>query len=134
MSLPLVSVEDFLARFPEFEEASEERITLALTEAEAYVSDDWTVEHLPMALMLLAAHFLYSESTLLFSIKGNLSGQATAGPIVSKSVGPVSTSYANMLSILANQKTGGSDLENSPYGSRFLQLVRMNFPPVLVVI
>jgi hypothetical protein len=134
MTLPSVSVEDFLARFPEFEEAGEERIALALTEAVNYVSDEWAVEHLPMAIMLLAAHFIYAESTLMFSLKGNLSGQATAGPIVSKSIGPLSTTYANTLSTLQRSSGQGSDLGDSPYGQRFLTLMRVNFPPVLVII
>lgn len=133
MAAVLPSTEDFLARFPEFEEAGEERIALALGDAALYVSDDWIQDFVPLAVMTLAAHLLYSESSLMTEIQRNLSGAGGAGPIVSKTIGPLKIDYAQPKTNTSSS-SGTINADDSPYGARFLQLIRMSFPSVLVVI
>lgn len=132
-------MEDFLTRYPEFTEAGEDRLRSALDEAVTRVSEDWIVEHVSQAILAMAAHLLYVESTMIYDVSVSLSGQQiSAGPVTSETVGPLSVQYADRSKLLGSASgsltPGMSSLEESPYGRRFLELARISFPSVLAVI
>lgn len=144
MTIEVPSVEDFLDRYPEFEEADEDRIASALDEATSYVSDDWVSTQVPHAILSLAAHFVYTEIMTISSVEGAVSGEGTvAGPLImeTKSIGPLSISRRYKGAGTGNSSGSGAASDAapskdvpSPYLDRFNELLLRNFPPVLVVI
>lgn len=132
-------MEDFLSRYPEFAEAGEGRLQAALDEAVTRVSEDWIVDHVGQAILAMAAHLLYVEAAMMYEISVSLTGrQVSAGPITSETVGPLSVQYADLSRVIGSPSSLGSSgtnsLEESPYGRRFLELARISFPSVMVVI
>lgn len=108
------TVDQFLARFPQFEGSSEETIQALLNEAVNYVDDRWTEADQQPAILYLVAHMLQVEEE-----------QIAGGAIASESFGPISVSYA--------RNTETNVMKSTVYGQRFLQMAKRNFPgPIFV--
>jgi hypothetical protein len=104
---------DFEARFPEFA-GQDDAIAFALEEAKLGVDASWTDDaQRRIATMLLAAHLLSSGETA-----------ASGKEIASESIGPFSVSYF---------RSEAGWLESTGYGARYMQLVRLNKPRILVI-
>ena len=136
--MPAPSIEDFLDRYPEFAAFDERQIILVLAEAVQEVGESWIVYDRTAATLALTAHRLYSEQSTISSMGGTsaVSGGTTSGPITRETVGPLSVQY-NKGNTTGSGTVGMSsaaiDLESSPYGVRFLELIRRSFPAVAVV-
>jgi hypothetical protein len=104
---------DFEARFPEFA-GQDDAIAFALEEAKLGVDASWTDDaQRKIATMLLAAHLLSSGETA-----------ASGKEIASESIGPFSVSYF---------RSDKGWLDSTGYGARYMQLVRLNKPRILVI-
>jgi hypothetical protein len=126
--------EDFVERYPEFEDSVEpDRFDTLLPVAEREVNDTWIDQDRVPALLALIAHWLSVEGALTGS--SGLSGGTVAGPIVSETVGPLSVTYKGYGS--GGGRAGGTsasiELDATPYGVLYDTLRTRSFPPVLVI-
>lgn len=133
--MPYVSpaFEDFVQRYPEFEDAvAVDRYDFLLPLAEAEVNDTWIDQDRLPAVMALIAHWLSVEGTLTNS--AGLSGGTVSGPIVSETVGPLSVRYKGYSSGGGGGTAAASvDFQDTPYGTLYAALRTRSFPPVLVI-
>ena len=143
MAFVAPAVEDFLDRFPEFSDLDEGQIQIVLDEVVPMVDEEWIDRDRPIAILYLTAHLLYIQSGSDWSMAlrrsfVNSAGQIGAGPALNETVGPLSVSYASPKDMLPRSQAGSGasssfDLETSPYGLRYLDLLRRSAPAVLVV-
>jgi hypothetical protein len=111
------------AKFPEFADESDASVEFAIEEAQLNVDDTWIdTLNSTLGLYYLSAHYLMVSRSRAESASGQM--------VRSENFGPMSVTYAT-----PNQPTAASssDLTTTPYGTRFLELVHLNFPPVAVV-
>lgn len=113
MAVTAPTVDAFLTRFPVFE-GQDELIEVLLVEATALVDDRWKAEDITPAILYATAHMVVSE------------GSADSLPVISESLGPISTAYA--FDAKADPWT------NTEYGRRFLALRKRNTGGSIVVI
>ncbi len=116
---------DLVARFPTFAAVPTATITTALDDAAARVDDTWTAADYALGLMLYAAHSL------------TLDGQGTSAEAALGAAGALgfSSLKSGALSLDRGAGTGaGADnvLAATTYGRRFLALLRVNQPSILV--
>jgi hypothetical protein len=141
-----VTVEDFRARYPEFNQTtSDARVELVLEEASLEVNDDWIEIYQRPAILALTAHLLASEGALYRNDPGSVGGgvtggQSVTGPVMRKSIGPLSIMYARPKSEVSGSSSSfaskdGSDsyLGSTPYGARYLELMTRSFPAVAII-
>jgi Protein of unknown function (DUF4054) len=109
-------------KFPEFAGTDDAQIEFAIEEAARNVDDTWLEKDKMLGWMYMTAHYL------MVSISRAASG--TGQQIQSERIGEISVTYAT-----SQQPTiaSPSDLTTTPYGTRFLELANLNFPPVLVI-
>ena len=122
MSPPTPS--DLITRFPAFAAVDPAVLAVALTEAGTRVDTTWTNGDAPLGLMLYAAHVL------------TLDGQGTGAEAALGAAGAlgVSTLRAGSLHLerAAPADKATSMLAETTYGRRFLALLKVNQPAVLV--
>lgn len=116
---------DLVARFPTFAAVPTAAVTTALAEAGTRVDARWTAGDASLGLMLYAAHIL------------TLDGQGTSAEAALAAAGAlgISTFRAGSLALERRPVTGadaGNLLTETTYGRRFLALLRVNQPAVLV--
>lgn len=99
---------EFIARFPNFSDATQAQIEAIITEATSTVDESWRVEDQKKAIMYLVAHMLQIEAE-----------QIEGGAISSESFGPISVTYA--------RNTNESSIGSTVYGRYWLALARLNF-------
>lgn len=121
-------------RYPAFKDADDALVTLLLQEALGAVDETWIVGDQQPALLAYAAHLLAVERMGEQSVTlDDGSTLATAGPLKSASVGPASFDFSDSaLSIQAQQNASTNGLASTPFGRRYLELLRKNKPGVLV--
>ena len=106
------TLETFRARYPEFAGVDDALVTLILGEAAQDISDLWPDAHRATAIMLAAAHTIAAEGG------AKRSGGAVAGPITSRKVGDVQTSYGAVAGATGSAAEEGS----TQYGRRLAQM------------
>jgi len=114
------------ARFPEFAAVSNAVAQEAIDEASRHVDSTWQARDVDNAITFLAAHYLAMDGYLV----GTGGPSTTAGPIQSEKLGDASVTYGAY--------GGGSGMTMSgylstTYGQRYVRLLRLNHPAVLVV-
>lgn len=117
-----VNASSMKMKFPEFEDQPDARIELCIEEAQRNVDDTWLPGDQKLGLMYLAAHYL------MVSISRAASG--TGQQIASERIGEISITYAQTKQPSPDMS---SDLTTTPYGTRFLELAHLNFPPVAII-
>lgn len=139
----VVTIEDFLTRYPEFDSADEDQIRTAIEDATLFVGDRWIAAHQRIALLALAAHYLFvglqqSLSSGVYTRTSGTGGSGAAGPVVSKTVGPLSVTYQDPLKALSSGSSSAEGLRaflsESTYGKRFLELMARSFPARILVV
>lgn len=139
MALP--SVSDFRTRFPEFSEATDEAIELAIDDAGDEIDEDiWMTKYYAKGVLYLAAHFLAVNATqaeLVEAGGGTGSGGSTSS-ISSESLGRFSVSYgtstsSSTSSTSAGEDSGLLDLSITSYGQRYKDMLQRNNPRMLIV-
>jgi len=113
------------ARYPEFATVDDTVVDGAITDALGSVSESWREEDYQPAVMLLACHFMTMEGR----------GSAPAAQIASVSAG-VSRIKSGDLDVTLSDKSA-ANANNDPllttiYGTRFADMRRRNFPPLLI--
>jgi len=116
----LVTVVAMRGKFPEFSSVPDSTIEFALEEAARNVDDSWLAGDQALGLMYLAAHYI------MVAVSRGDSGQQ----VKSETIGRMSITYATPQQPTPAEE---SDLTTSPYGVRFLELTKLNFPPIMVV-
>lgn len=110
-------------KFPEFQSQADATLEFAIEEATRMVDDTWLEKDQTLALMYYAAHVM--EVTIARAESG-AGGQL----IKSETIGRMSISYGNA----SDQKTASfEDLTSTLYGTRFLDLLKLNHPAVAIV-
>lgn len=121
MAYVLPTTDEFIEKFPEFEDldVSDDTLQATLDEAARSVDTTWLEGDYKTAILYLAAHLLSSSLEMANFAGGDV--------IRSVSLGRISVTYADPV-------TGSVTLSTStPYGERFLALQRLNNPPFLVI-
>lgn len=116
---------DLVGRFPTFAAVPAATVTAALAEAGARVDATWTTSDQVLGTVLYAAHVL------------TLDGQGTSAEAALAAAGALGISRfrAGSLELERRPATGrdaGNLLTETTYGRRFLALLRVNQPAVLV--
>jgi hypothetical protein len=116
---------DLIARFPPFAAVPTATIASALAEAATRVDDTWTAGDYVLGVLLYAAHVL------------TLDGQGTSAEAALGAAGALGFSSLRAGSLaLERGAVSGSDaggvLAATTYGRRFLALLRVNQPSILV--
>ncbi len=115
---------DFTARFPAFAAVDPGVLAAALAEAATRVGTTWTPGDYPLGVMLYAAHIL------------TLDGQGSGAEAALGAAGGLgfTTLRAGSLHVerAAPAGKGASALADTTYGRRFLALLTVNQPAVLV--
>lgn len=131
----LPSATDLKTRYPEFTNVDDGLVDMIIAEASPMVDDGWELSDQKPGILALAAHLLSMEG---YPARAALAAGApvplNAGrEIISRTVGDVSTQYAQG----ASQSGGGSGLLSSLgltiYGRRFSQLLKLNAPAIGLV-
>lgn len=129
MSYVAPTIADLKLRFPVFVGVADSVLTTALGEAANRVDNTWREEDFQSAQLLYAAHIL--------TIDGHGSGkEAKFAALVDAGISSIKIS-----SLAVSMSKGSSEssakytsvLARTSYGKRFLDLLRLNHPAVLVV-
>lgn len=117
MSYDAPTPEEFLASFPEFNDAEPTRLTDALTEAGRNVDTTWFEDDYQPAYKLYAAHVL-----ALGNLAADTGGEPSSGQIASESLGPISVSYTKGTAPVFDANGLGA----TSYGQRYSRLLMLN--------
>ena len=121
MTYTLPTAAEFKARHVLFADLTDAYVNTMIAEASRFVDETWCEDDYQPAIMFLAAHNAVGE--------GALGGRTdTSGVIASEKLGDASINYGGISS--------GSSLEinynSTAYGKRYLQLLRVNQPAILI--
>ena len=137
--------------FPEFNDISDARVSMAMEEASCWVDSTWLQNHCAnctIAMSYLAAHFLAQQlmaaSTLPEVVPDD--GSGTGGQVIAggqltslrfESMG-VSFSAPKWAAGAGGAGSGSGvgdtfDLSSTPWGQRYLEYLKVNKPAVMVV-
>ena len=117
---------DLVARFPGFAAVAPAVVASALGEAQSRVDTTWLPEDFTIAIMLLAAHTM------------TLDGLGTGAEAASAAAGTLGYTSLRAGSLSLDRRRPGektqdtSLLSETTYGRRFLALLKVNQPAVLV--
>jgi hypothetical protein len=114
---------DFTTRFPAFASIDPTVLAAALAEAGTRVDASWTPGDYPLGVMLYAAHVL--------TLDGQGSG-AEAALGAAGALGFTTLRAGTLHAERAAPAKGESSLADTTYGRRFLALLKVNQPSVLV--
>ena len=118
---------DLTARFPAFAGVPTDTLNAVLAEAATRVDDTWTAGDYPLGVMLYAAHVL----TLDGFGTGAEAALAAAGALNFESLQAGSLRVGQQ-PLPRNQTASRFILQQTTYGRRFLALLNVNQPAVLV--
>ena len=124
------TVEQFKARFPGFDNVPDETVEAALTEAARMVDTSWLEPDFAPARMYYAAHVLVLDGNG-DSKEAKIAGLTLAG-----------LSSIKISSLAVGFKRAGSEgnqqyasaLQSTSYGTRFLGLLKLNKPAVVMAV
>lgn len=138
----LPSLKEFRIRFPEFKEYPDDSINLALDDAASRVDGSWAGSDCTIAALFLAAHFLaiqaIAASELPVAIQDGSDTTYVANEVTSIAFESMRVGFGGAKGGQGGQSgrigaEGAFDLTATPYGQRYLDLLQLNKPPVLVV-
>jgi hypothetical protein len=128
---------NLLARYPEFSNIDDPRITVLIGEALREVDDSWIEADRAPAVLALTAHLLASDPNRTSSGNGSVTVEGvtyeTAGAISSVQVGDNKVTFGSGRASGSSSTGSADDLASTVYGRRFLQLMRRSHPPIVVV-
>lgn len=134
MAFVTPSVEDFVARYPEFLEQDYDRLSSLLAVAVSNVSSSWIEKDRLEAIFALTAHYAYKAAQQTQDFTSTLTGGAVAGPIVRESLGPASVMYQKESDSLgASGSSTPVNVTESPYWSYYESLTKRSFPAVAII-
>lgn len=122
MSIILPSAINIKMKFPEFADLADGTIEFAIEEASRGVDDTWLTKDQTLGVMYLTAHYLMVSISRAESASGQ--------QVRSETIGRMSITYETPAQ---PTNADASDLTTTPYGTRYLDLLRLNQPPIMVV-
>lgn len=139
----------FRARFPEFTSVSDDAVTQAILDAACSIDGSWlgvaTCSNCQLAITYLAAHYLAlglmsAQVIAAITAKGATSpaqalagGQVTSLSFEGMNVGFSAPQFAAGSGGAGGPGEGPYQYEMTPYGQRFLDLLKVNQPAIMVV-
>jgi len=125
------TVDQFRVKFPTFSGVGNPTIQAAIDEASASVDQSWIEADSQPAILYLAAHIMAADG-VLFDGLGAAGGMIAAGQVSEAKVGDAMVKLGG-----ASGGTGGgssaSGYASTPYGKRYLELLRRNQPAIALV-
>lgn len=125
------TVDQFRTKFPTFSGVGNPTIQAAIDEASASVDQSWIEADFQPAILYLAAHIMASDG-VLFDGLGAAGGMIAAGQVSEAKVGDAMVKLGG-----AGPGSGGggsvSGYPSTPYGKRYLELLRRNQPAIALV-
>lgn len=120
-------MDKFLLRYPEFQQVSQDRIEMALSDAELQISSKYWRKLYEPGLHALAAHIL----TVRYGVGGAGDGNALpAKDKTSKTAGKLSVGYGSNRAGFENEY---GTYATTTYGQRYLELLDLIKPTLMVV-
>lgn len=133
MTVQVPTASDLKARYPEFTGVADATVTAVIAEASPMVDEGWETSDQKPAIMAFTAHLLAMEGYPQRSTNVQAPIKASVGrEVLSRKVGDVSTQYAQTNPVSASAGLT-SQLSLTPYGRRFLQLLKLNAPAIGLV-
>lgn len=143
------TIEEFRTRFPEFVNISDAQVQIAIDDASCWADSSWISNGCPnctTAIAFLAAHFLalglYAADMLPDTLPPETPGGPTiiaGGQVTSLHFESMSVGFAGPQAVGVAGSGGPSGIGDSYsisatiYGQRYLELLKVNKPAVLVV-
>lgn len=124
---------EFIARFPEFTDVPETKVSEVIAEAAFELSDEWDDDKRAVAHKLLTAHYLAMEGEPNRSkaIAAGRSPAAFSQQVASRKVGDVSTTFVT--SGGSDRNSDGGSYSSTLYGKRYWQLAESLTLPAVAV-
>jgi hypothetical protein len=120
MAYTAPGVDDFRARFPQFDAVTDDVVQLMLDEAALQVDGTWRDADAWNATLYLTAHLIETER---MQGMGGTAGAGGSGIVKSETIGPIHYEYDDASKYIS--KTMGS-LGLTIYGQRYWTLLRQN--------
>ncbi|KRE07451.1 hypothetical protein ASE63_22390 [Bosea sp. Root381] len=131
MPYVIPTLSQFRTKFPTFAGVGDDTINAAIQEASASVDRSWIEADYQPAILYLAAHILTVDGALYGDI-GSIGGVIGAGLVSEAKVGDVQVKLGS-----AGGGAGGggssSGYASTPYGRRYMELLRRNQPAIALV-
>jgi hypothetical protein len=143
------TMEEMRARFPEFANIPDAQVQIAIDDASCWADASWLSNGCPnctTAIAFLAAHYLAMGLFAADALPETLPPSEPGGPVIVAGGQVTSLRFESMgVSFSAPQIGGGGggaggtgvgdrfDWGATPYGQRYIELLKVNKPAVLVV-
>jgi hypothetical protein len=144
------TIAEFRARFPEFVNVSDAQVQIALDDASCWADSTWIengCQNCTTAIAFLAAHFLALGLHAAYLLPDTLPPETPGGPTIIAGGQVTSLRFESMSVGFASpqaigQAGGGPGsggigdsfaISATPYGQRYMELLKVNKPAVLVV-
>lgn len=122
------TTDQFRVKFPTFSGVGNPTIQAAIDEASASVDPSWIEADYQPAILYLAAHIMASDGVLFDGL-----GLESVGGVIA--AGQVSEAKVGDAMVKLGGASGGSasGYASTPYGKRYLELLRRNQPAIALV-
>lgn len=142
---PPPSINDLRERFPEFAGYSDVQIADAINDASCWADTSWANNcgDCTKAILFLAAHYLALQAIATSQLPDTVpdgSGGVTfveGGAVTSIAFETMRVGFAAPSAVAGNSNRLGEggryDLNSTPYGQRYLDLLKVNQPAILVI-
>lgn len=138
---PPPAISDLRERFPEFASYTDVQIAYAIDDASCWADTSWTNDcgDCTKAILFLAAHFLFMQAQAALTLPEQVSdgeGGFTfleGGQVTSIGFETMRVGFSKSQAFQGGTDKVSGDFSASPYGQRYLMLLRANVPAVLVV-
>ena len=132
MAYDLPAPGELKTKLPAFASVPDPTIQDAIDEAKASVDQSWIEADYKPAIIYLAAHLMTLNGVLIASSGlGDGSGLIASGAVSEMKVGDVQVKLGSATSGAGGGSSSG--LASTPYGRRYLDLLRRNQPAVALV-
>lgn len=124
---------EFKVRYPAFATVADAIVGDVLSEAAGRVGNDWIEADKRPAMMAWAAHALTMEGFGSPSVSVGGSAMQIAGEVDMIQVGDVKTSFGGRTRANVAMTATSHPLMETPYGRRFIEMMRRNSPAIGVI-
>lgn len=132
---PNPTIHEFRDRFPEFADTSDAQVQLAIDDTSCMADTSWdiTCVNCKTAKLFLAAHYLALMAFAAEALAHKTGATIDEGGKVTSIAFDIMKVGFSSPQFKAAMSTGQYDLNSTPYGARYLGLLRLSQPAVWVV-
>jgi hypothetical protein len=132
------TLEEFRARFTEFKDYEDDIIQANIDDAACFADTSWSCNcnDCHRAILWLAAHFMALQAKAAAALPKEIDGTyIEGGQVTSVHFETMSVGFARPIPLRGRQAgpSTGFGYDSTPYGVRYLELLRLNNPAVVVV-